>query len=251
MSIRLNHLFPLTPCSRAASIFSLQTPRWALWRCHRSSPPGLSSPGTRGGGSSRRLSLEAFAFLPPFAPPVVTRLRSAVPGPFPASVFPRLACATTAALTPAGRAVSRASCPGRPPAFTALSFPDLLPPTTRPYPARLCVAVPHRSMSSRTSRLRRSLAGSSCWLCRIVFTFVAVDLVPSVAPHPASRRRGYFRFSSAQRQPMAGVSHPGRVRSSAAHEGSAPSLPEHRRRGALQNAAFRKFFSRVGLVLLR
>src|SRR5438093_2696247 len=41
LSIRLNHLFPLTPVSRATSIFSLQTPRLALWRCHRSSPPCL------------------------------------------------------------------------------------------------------------------------------------------------------------------------------------------------------------------
>ena len=58
-------------------------------------------------------------FLPPFAPPVVTRLRSMGAG-LPAWFCPWLACASMAALTPAG--CLAASCPGRSPAFTPSSL---------------------------------------------------------------------------------------------------------------------------------
>ena len=51
-----------------------------------------------------------------------------------------------------------------------------------------------------------------------MFTFVAVVQVLSVALHPASRRRGYFMFSSAQPWPMIEVFHPGGVRRFTAHE---------------------------------
>ena len=60
----------------------------------------------------------------------------------------------------------------------------------------------------------------------IVFTFVAVVMVPSVASHPASRRRGDFRFSPAQRQPVAEVSHLGRACSFTAHERRFPTAVE-------------------------
>ncbi|MFA7233914.1 MAG: hypothetical protein WC076_07370, partial [Terrimicrobiaceae bacterium] len=39
----------------------------------------------------------------------------------------------------------------------------------------------------------------------------------------ASRRRSYFKFSPAQRWPVAGVFHPGGVRSFAAHERGRPA----------------------------
>ena len=171
---------------------------------------------------ARSFAPPGFASLPPLAPPVVTRLRSVVPVS-PGLFSPRLACATMAALTSAGRLA--VSFPGRSPAFTAFSFPDLLPPPTQPLPAGLCVVAPHWSTPLRRSRLRQSPTGSPSWLCCIVFTFVAVDQVLSVALHPASRRRGYFQFSPAQRWQMAGVSHPGGACSFTAHEGSAPSLP--------------------------
>ena len=57
LSIRLNHTPPLIPRSRAMSIFSLQTPRWALWCCHRASSPCLPVAGTAGDGSSLSLLL--------------------------------------------------------------------------------------------------------------------------------------------------------------------------------------------------
>ncbi len=240
---------------RASSILWLQTPRSALWRCHRSSPPGLSplARGTRGGSSSPGLSLSGLAFLPPLAPPArpssvphyspppprsFTRLRSAVPVFLPASVCLRLAGATQpalsavegVALTPAGRLA--AFCPGRPPVFTAPSLPCLPPPTTPSVPVGLGVGLPHRSIPSRGSRLRLSFAGSSSWQCRIVFTFVAVVMVPSVASHPASRRRGDFRFSPAQRQPVAEVSHLGRACSFTAHERWFPTAADRRPRSA-------------------
>ena len=112
-----------------------------------------------------------------------------------------------ASLTSAGSL--SASCPDRSPAFTALSFPALPPPPTRPLPTGLRVVTPHWSTPLRRSKLRQSLTGSSSWSCCIVFTFVAVVQVLSVALHPASRRRGYFKFSPAQRWPMARVFHPG------------------------------------------
>jgi hypothetical protein len=133
---------------------------------------------------------------------------------FPVWVFPWLACATTAALTSVGGLA--ASCPDRSPAFTAPSFPVLLPPPTRPLSVGLRVALPHRSIPSRGSRLRQLPTGSSSWSRCIVFTFVAVVQVLSVALHPASRRRSYFKFSPAQRLPVAGVFHPGGLRSFAA-----------------------------------
>jgi len=141
----------------------------------------------------------------------------------------RLACATMAALTSAGSRYA-GSCPGRSPVVTACSLPDLPPPTTPPSPAGLCVVVPHRSTPSRASRVRPLPAGSSFWQCRIVFTFVAVDLVLSVALHPASRRRGYFKFSPAQRWQMAGVSHPGGACSFTAHERGRPARRSRRPR---------------------
>ncbi len=87
------------------------------------------------------------------------------------------------------------------PAFTALSFPALPPPPTRPLPMGLRVVAPHRSIPFRRSRLRQSLTGSPFWSCCIVFTLVAVVQVLSVALHPASRRRGDFKFSPDQRCP--------------------------------------------------
>ena len=152
--MRLNHTFPLTPLSRAISIFSLQTPRWALWRRHRTSSACVSVAGTCAEGASRCPSLEGSTFLPPFAP----------------SELPDFD-ATMAALTPAGSLAT--SCSGRSPVFTALPFPDIRPPTT-PTASKTSSVSRRSGLVLFASRLRLSLAGSSICCGRIVFTFVAV-----------------------------------------------------------------------------
>jgi len=109
-------------------------------------------------------------FLPPLAPP-------ALPG------FD----ATMATLTPAESPLPEV-CPDRSPVVTSLPFPDILPPTT--------LTAPRPASASRGARswLRPSPAGSPLCLRLFVFTFVAVYPVLSVALHPASWRRSYFKF---------------------------------------------------------
>ena len=136
--------------------------------------------------------------------------------PFARRALPRV-LAPMAALTPAGRPIVRPAPTGLPHSH-APPLPDLLSPTT-------AAGSPHASVFTRggcggrppqTSPFaRRLVAAATAESCSLV---IAVDLVLSVAPHPASRRRSYFEFSPAQRLPAAGVSHPGRGRCSAAHE---------------------------------
>ena len=194
--------------ARRVDVVDSDTPRFGF--CH---PVVLGPCGSSPCGQSLALVgrgnfLPWFHFLPPFAPPVVTRLRSAVPD-FPASVFPRLACATMPALTSAGSLA--ASCPGRSPTFTPTPLPDILPPTTRTSPTTANASL-HRWPSLVATGLRHFLAGSPICSGRIVFiVFIifAVCQVPSIALHPASRRRSYFKFSARMRPKLAGVSHSG------------------------------------------
>ena len=92
------------------------------------------------------------------------------------------------------------------PVFTPPPFPDILPPTTptSPHTASACSRM---GLLPPAAGLRPSPAGSSVCCGRIVFTFVAVCQVLFVAPHPASRRRSYFKFSAGLRSRPAGVSH--------------------------------------------
>ena len=94
------------------------------------------------------------------------------------------------------------------PVFTSPPFSDILPPTT---PAFSRTGSVSRRLGSTlcASRLRHFLVGSPFCCGRIVFTFVAVCQVLSVALHPASRRRSYFKFSPGTRFPMAEVFHLG------------------------------------------
>ncbi len=140
----------------------------------------------------RSASLQAF--LPPFTPPVVTRLHHTVPAHCsPALVVPRVACTPTAALTPAGRALRALachelpSCPGRSPVFTlALSARH----TAANHPGRLSPSIRacrRRDAPLARRRLRHSPEGSSPLLKPNRVHFVAVCLVVSVASHPTSR----------------------------------------------------------------
>ena len=138
------------------------------------------------------------ASLPPLAPPELPGL-----------------IATMAALTSAG--CLSASCPGRSPAFTPHPFPGLPPPTTLASPHTASAALAVCGAAVPGDGLRPWLAGSPICLRRIVFTLVAAGLAPSDAPHPASRRRSFFRSSVGHRPRPVGVSHPEGLRCSAAH----------------------------------
>jgi hypothetical protein len=197
--MRLNHLFPLTPFCRASSIFSVHTPCLALCLIHMSSSPCLSVAGTDGEIASRRPSFEASAFLPPLAPP-------ALPG----------FNATTAALTPVRELAP--SCPDRSAVFTVRPLPDIPSPITLTSPI-----TPSESrgvwmpLLCAASWLRPMEAGSPVGSGRIVFICITVCLILSIAFHPASRRRSYFKFSDGHRHRLAGVFHSGGLYCSTAH----------------------------------
>src|ERR1700677_4413542 len=199
LSIRLNHLFPSPSFRRAASIFSLQTPRCAPQLCHGSSPPCLSLSGTDGGGSSLSPSLEAFVFLSPLAP-------SALPDFF----------ATMATLTPAGRPLARTSSASRSPAFTTSSFPDPLPPTTTASSTNASVSFASVDDRACAARLRPSPAGSPVCNCRIVFILYFLRLV-WFFPLLSTSARGDAVTSSSQ--PVNGPNWPG---SFTPEDGAAP-----------------------------
>ncbi len=142
----------------------------------------------------------AFAFLPPFAPRALPRFFATI-------------AALTSARHPCGCSVRADLLHSH-----AFSFPDLPPPTTRTFSAdaaayahRGCRTFVVRQASPFPSKLAVAVRAESCSFV------IAVDLVLSVALHPASRRRSYFKFSPAQRRPVAEVSHLGRGRCFAAH----------------------------------
>jgi hypothetical protein len=156
LSIRLNHLPPFTPLARAISIFSLQMPRSALWRCHRSSLPCLSGfAGTDGSLLSLPLSFEAFTFLPPFAP----------------SALPDFS-APTAALTAARRS-------GSSPCVLSVQLSPLrhTPFATfplQPHPSASKSPIPgsSRLLDSRFAQASPLASRLAADTCRIEFTFV-------------------------------------------------------------------------------
>ena len=90
-------------------------------------------------------------FLPPFTPPVVTRLRTMVPV-FPASDFPRVACATMAALT-AARLRSRGFLPGQLSMLPHDTFPAFSP---QPPPTARSLTMDEGCRSDRSPLLRQA-----------------------------------------------------------------------------------------------
>ena len=138
-----NHFPPLIPLSRVPSIESVQIP--CSTQNHRALRASLSCLGSFSDVIADKLSSLIFIpsqsiFLRPFAPAVITRLRSVW------SVFlsSRFACATMDALTPAtvrffGRSSrhERRSLPRRQVSHVCrlLVRPPIPPPTTRQAPA--------------------------------------------------------------------------------------------------------------------
>jgi hypothetical protein len=179
LSIRLNHLFIL-PAGRSAGWLRIRMmPLSRLWQSFQPSFEGrqhrLRPYSAFGLVTLPQVLFRLFipcgnwrgwvfaihgcclsTFLPPFAPPVVGRLRSMVPV-LPALVFPWLACATMAALTAAGRLA--VSCPGSSPAFTPTPLPDILSPTTPTSPPAES-ACGHRRLPLVATGFRHSLGGS-------------------------------------------------------------------------------------------
>jgi hypothetical protein len=137
--------------------------------------------------------------------------------PFARQALPRFS-ALTVALTSAGRSWER-PLPADLPLSRLLSFPDILSPTT-PIGIHCASVIAHSdcapafAVAQTSPVLSRLVAAIEAESCSLVIT---VCLIISVATHPASQRRSYFNFSSAQRLPTVEVSHLEREHRSAAH----------------------------------
>ena len=182
MSIRLNHLPPLTPF-RGPSTCARSRP---------SVPPRASGPRTLSGlfspcGHCRRFGL-----------PSVCSSRIHLPVPLRSTPVTAL-LATMGTLTPrAGLPPDRGLPASR---HTSVSDHSASNHPTRPH--HRFHTLPLSSMGLPLTRVQASplasrLAGTPG---RIEFVILRTGLSPPVAPHPASRRRSYLRLQAGERMP--------------------------------------------------
>ena len=186
MSIRLCHLPPLTPNSRAANIASVQIGAGANFRCPQL-PSALASrlvvSDTFDASTSISAALRSFAInLPAPLPSCALCSGALFHGPTRFSVF-----GTIGTLTPASVHLA-----GRSPRLPRATFPSFRPQTR---------CTPQHRFIHHYSVLRDFQASPrGCRLAairrRIRFVILRTDSSLPVTPHPASRRRSYLQLRS-------------------------------------------------------